>query len=73
MVTQTHTETKNLPVLGGIVNAFETATVRITDLVINTATKTYGVGLALDFTHLHAAPAAVRHHARVPRLQASRR
>ncbi len=50
LVTQTHTETKNLPVLGGIVGAFETATVRITDLVINTATKTYGVGLALDFT-----------------------
>lgn len=50
LVKSTHDSIGQLPVVGGIVNAIETATVRITDLVINTATKTYGVGLALDFT-----------------------
>lgn len=50
LVTTTHNDIGQLPVVGGIVNAIETATVRITDLVINTSTKTYGVGLALDFT-----------------------
>ena len=33
-----------------------TATARITDLEINTQTSTYGVGLALDFTHQYATP-----------------
>ena len=50
LVKETHTQIGGLPVVGGIVNSIDTATIRITDLVINTATKTYGVGLALDFT-----------------------
>ena len=50
LVNETHTQIGELPVVGGIVNSIDTATIRITDLVINTATKTYGVGLALDFT-----------------------
>jgi hypothetical protein len=56
LVTDTHNQIGQLPVVGGIVNAIETATVRITDLVINTSTKTYGVGLALDFTTSNPLP-----------------
>lgn len=39
----------SLSALPGI-STFLTASARITDLEINTQTKTYGVGLALDFT-----------------------
>ena len=41
---------EKIPVLGDIFEAFLTATVRITDLEINTVTKTYEIGIALDFS-----------------------
>jgi hypothetical protein len=40
------------PPIGSIGQLLATVTTRITDLEINTQTKTYGVGLALDFTQL---------------------
>ena len=55
-ITNTLNEVEQLPVIGPIGSILLTATARITDLEINTQTKTYGVGLALDFTHQHAAP-----------------
>jgi hypothetical protein len=39
-----------LPVAGPAIADLLNASVRITDLVINTATQTYGVGIALDFS-----------------------
>jgi hypothetical protein len=39
-----------LPVAGQGIKVVLSASARITDLEINTQTKTYGVGLALDFT-----------------------
>ncbi len=56
IINTAHDDLAKLPVLGEIVNAIETATIRITDLVINTATKTYGIGLALDFTTSNPLP-----------------
>jgi hypothetical protein len=50
IIRSTHDSIKALPVVGEIGDALLTATIRITDIVINTSTKTYGVGLALDFT-----------------------
>jgi hypothetical protein len=49
-IQEAHTALAKLTVLGEIGNILLTASIRITDIVINTATKTYGVGLALDFT-----------------------
>jgi hypothetical protein len=49
-IRTTHDTIAGLPVVGEIGDALLTATIRITDIVINTSTKTYGVGLALDFT-----------------------
>jgi hypothetical protein len=43
-------ELKPVPLLGPVVNAIATANIRITDLAINTATKTYQFGFGLDFT-----------------------
>jgi hypothetical protein len=45
-----------LPVIGNIGSTFLKATARITDLEINTQTKTYGIGLALDFTTSSSPP-----------------
>lgn len=53
-ITNAQNEAKSLPVLGSIASLLFSATARITDLEINTQTKTYGVGLALDFTQLPA-------------------
>jgi hypothetical protein len=44
----------SVPVLGKIAGVLTSASVRVTDLEINTQTNTYGVGLALDFTQLPA-------------------
>jgi hypothetical protein len=41
---------QNLPVAFKLANQLLGASVRITDLVINTATSTYGIGMALDFS-----------------------
>ena len=41
-----------LPVVGDLVKALTSASIRITDLEINTQTKAYGIGIALDFTQL---------------------
>jgi hypothetical protein len=49
-ITQTLKDLGTLPGIGPAISAFLTASARITDLEINTQTKTYGVGLALDFT-----------------------
>lgn len=50
-ITGTLTQLETLPMpIGPLIKTLEGATVRITDLEINTQTKTYGVGLALDFT-----------------------
>jgi hypothetical protein len=46
----------NVPVLSSIAMTLTSASVRITDLEINTQTSTYGVGLALDFTTSSPAP-----------------
>jgi hypothetical protein len=55
-IQQVHDDVKGLPVVSDIVHFIDSATIRITDLVINTATKTYGVGLALDFTTSNPLP-----------------
>ena len=49
-MTNTLNSLGTLPGIGPAISAFLTASARITDLEINTQTKTYGVGLALDFT-----------------------
>jgi hypothetical protein len=49
-IQSVHSSLAQVPVLGSIANVLTTASVRITDLEINTQTNTYGVGLALDFT-----------------------
>jgi hypothetical protein len=50
-ITDAVGELAKLPVIGSeIANLLTSASARITDLEINTSTKTYGVGLALDFT-----------------------
>jgi hypothetical protein len=41
---------QTIPVLGPLVNLILNASIRITDLEINTQAKRYQVGLALDFT-----------------------
>ena len=51
-ITNTLNEVGSLPVIGQIGSILLNATARITDLEINTQAKTYGVGLALDFTQL---------------------
>ena len=51
-ITDTLNEVGSLPVIGQIGSILLKATARITDLEINTQAKTYGVGLALDFTQL---------------------
>ena len=51
-ITNTLNEVGSLPVIGQIGSILLKATARITDLEINTQAKTYGVGLALDFTQL---------------------
>jgi hypothetical protein len=48
-ITQAADQLKNLPVSGLVTDLLQ-ASVRITDLVINTATQTYGIGIALDFS-----------------------
>jgi hypothetical protein len=50
IITDTNNQVKQLGPIAKIASVFETATIRITDIVINTKTKTYGIGLALDFT-----------------------
>jgi hypothetical protein len=50
VIRSTRDAIHGLDVVREIGDALLTATVRITDIVINTSTKTYGVGLALDFT-----------------------
>jgi hypothetical protein len=55
-ITTTHDQVKNLKPLQSILDIITSATIRITDLVINTATQTYGVGLALDFTTSNPLP-----------------
>jgi hypothetical protein len=42
--------------LASLALAIEQIQIRITDLVINQATSTYGIGLALDFTGLNPPP-----------------
>jgi hypothetical protein len=49
-ITDGVNQIKSLPVAGPAVADLLQASVRITDLVINTATQTYGVGVALDFS-----------------------
>jgi hypothetical protein len=56
IITDTNDLVKNLGPIAKIASAFETATIRITDIVINTKTKTYGIGLALDFTTSNPLP-----------------
>lgn len=51
-----HSSLAQVPVLGSIASVLTTASVRITDLEINTQTNTYGAGLALDFTTSSPAP-----------------
>lgn len=46
---QAKTAIRGVPVLGDIANVLESAAIRITDLTINTKTKTYGAAIALDF------------------------
>jgi len=55
-IRSTHDALHGLPVVEDIVDALTQATIRITDIVINTSTKTYGVGLALDFTSADKLP-----------------
>ncbi len=55
-ITNTLNQVGQLPVVGPIASVLLTATTRITDLEINTQTKTYGVGIALDFTHSTPTP-----------------
>jgi hypothetical protein len=50
IIMDTNKQVSGLQPLSNALKALETATVRITDIVINTKTKTYGIGLALDFT-----------------------
>lgn len=49
-ITDALNSLSTLPVAGQAISTVLTASARITDLEINTQTKTYGVGLALDFT-----------------------
>ena len=49
-ITSKVNDLKQLPVAGPALADLLQASVRITDLVINTATQTYGVGVALDFS-----------------------
>jgi hypothetical protein len=49
-ITDALNSLNTLPVLGQAISVVLSASARITDLEINTQTKTYGVGLALDFT-----------------------
>jgi hypothetical protein len=51
-------KTMQLPVVGDLVKALTSASIRITDLEINTQTKAYGIGVALDFTQLPPGTAA---------------
>lgn len=55
-IQSVHSSLAQVPVLGSIASVLTTASVRITDLEINTQTNTYGVGLALDFTTSSPAP-----------------
>jgi hypothetical protein len=57
LIRSTHDAIHGLDVVKEIVDALTSATIRITDIVINTSTKTYGVGLALDFTSSDPLPA----------------
>jgi hypothetical protein len=49
-ITNALNSLNTLPVAGQAISAVLSASVRITDLEINTQSSTYGVGLALDFT-----------------------
>jgi hypothetical protein len=56
-ITGTLSQLETLPSpVGSVISELAGATVRITDLEINTQTKTYGVGLALDFTTSSSPP-----------------
>lgn len=56
IIKDTNAQVSALPPLANALQALETATVRITDIIINTKTKTYGIGLALDFTTSNPLP-----------------
>jgi hypothetical protein len=56
VIRTAHEDIGKLPVVGEIGDILFHATIRITDIVINTSTKTYGVGLALDFTSANPLP-----------------
>ena len=58
VIKSTHDQVKGLQPLQTIADVITSATIRVTDLVINTATQTYGVGLALDFTTSNPLPTA---------------
>jgi hypothetical protein len=49
-ITTAANQLSSVPVAGDALKDVLNASVRITDLVINTATSTYGVGMALDFS-----------------------
>ncbi|MGZ4434298.1 MAG: hypothetical protein ACXVW7_11825, partial [Trebonia sp.] len=49
-ITGTLSKLNGVPGIGPAFTKFEAATIRITDLEINTQTSTYGAGIALDFT-----------------------
>jgi hypothetical protein len=55
-IKSAHDQVKGLGPVQGALDAITSATIRITDLVINTKTKTYGIGLALDFTTSNPLP-----------------
>lgn len=55
-ITGTLGQVQQLPAIGPIAGVLLTATAKVTDLEINTQTKTYGVGLALDFRTSSPAP-----------------
>ncbi len=49
-ITQAFDELKSIDILSGVAKSLEDASLRITDLGINTLTKTYVFGFGLDFS-----------------------
>jgi hypothetical protein len=50
VIGDAHRGLQQLSVLQHLLDSITSASIRITDIVINTVTNTYGVGIALDFT-----------------------
>jgi hypothetical protein len=55
-ITKALGDLNTVPLVGAAVDAVLTASVRITDLEINTLTGSYGIGVALDFSTSNPSP-----------------